>query len=83
MMQQSDGSMFERLCQEYMMGQGNNREQIEEEIVKIVSNTSTIEELLQLLTRTTDLTCTLFIGLELLTKTYLNSSKVGSNNSRE
>lgn len=74
---------FEKLCQEYMFGASTDKEKVEAEILAMVSNTANLNQLFQTLRETKDEQCTLFIGLELLNKTYLNDTKVGLNNSSE
>lgn len=72
---------LEKLCQEYMLGGGPDRLKIEEEICKVVGSSENLERVLQALSNTNDAQCTLFIGLELLTKLYLTNTKIGTNNS--
>ena len=64
-----------------MTGNTANKQMVEEELQKIVNNLQDIDSLFGLLTSTPDLGCTLFIGLELLTKTYVTDSKIGANGS--
>lgn len=66
-----------------MLGNGSNRINVEDEICGIISATENIERVLQTLLNTNDAQCTLFIGLELLVKTYLSSTKTGINNSMQ
>ena len=69
---------LENLCQQFLHGDIHNRDRVEAEICSAVGSPENLDKVLLALSMTEDSQCTLFIGLELLAKTYMANTRIGS-----